>query len=71
METAPPTAEAVWSIRPQGLPKKRFSAAWPNWASVTALRAPPQKRWLRMTPMSTSYAAEEERPDPAGTLEVT
>ena len=35
MVITPPTAQAVWSIRPQGLPKNTFSAYWPIWAILT------------------------------------
>ena len=69
MATTPPTEEAVWSMRPQGLPKKTFSAYWPIWAISTAELLPFQKSALSMVPMSTSKAAEEERPLPPGTLE--
>ena len=69
MATTPPTEEAVWSMRPQGLPKNTFSAYWPIWAISTAEHLPPQNNSLRMVPMSTSKAAEEERPLPPGTLE--
>ena len=36
-----------------------------------ASNSPPQKRSLMITPMSTSYAAEDERPKPQSTLEST
>ena len=38
MDTTPPTAEAVSSIRPQGLPKNTFSANWPIWATWTGVK---------------------------------
>ena len=69
MATTPPTEEAVWSMRPQGLPKNTFSAYCPIWAISTAVARPPQKRPLSMVPISTSKAAEELRPLPPGTLE--
>lgn len=57
MATTPPTEEAVWSISPQGLPKKTFSAYCPIWASSTGVHLPPKKSSLSMVPISTSKAA--------------
>ena len=70
MATTPPTELAIWSKRPEGLPKKTFSAYWPIWAMVTGVSAPPANRWFAMLPMSTSKAAELERPLPLSTAEV-
>ena len=69
MAIIPPQAEAIWSMSPQGLPKKRFSAAWPIMASSVASSSSLQKRPLTTAPISTSKAAEEDRPEPGSTSE--
>ena len=71
MVMAPPTAQAVWSIRPQGFSKKTFSAYWPICAMLTWSRASmslPLYSPRKMAPMHTSNAAELESPDPPSTL---
>ena len=68
MVTMPPTEEAIWSIRPQGLPKKMFSTFWAMTARVFASMTKPLYRPSRIAQMSTSNAAEEDRPLPRSTL---
>ena len=68
--TMPPTLEAVCSIRPQGLPKYTFSAYWPIWAISTGESLFSKYSPFIMRPISTSKAAELERPEPGSTVEL-
>ena len=67
MVMALPTAQAVWSIRPQGLPKKTFSAYWLILAISTASSELSLYSPLKMAPTTTSKAAELDRPEPRST----
>ena len=71
MATTPPTEEAVWSMRPQGFPKKTFSAYCPICAISIADTALSANSPFRMRPMRTSNAAELERPEPGSTVDFT
>src|SRR6218665_3584195 len=67
MVTSPPVEQAVWSISPQGFPKKLFSAYCPIMAFCTGSNFPLLKRSLKMAPRSTSKDADDDKPDPLGT----
>ncbi|OEV22957.1 hypothetical protein AN220_27065 [Streptomyces nanshensis] len=60
-------AEAVWSMIPQGMPTKSFSARWHSRASCCRDSSSPYSS-VSASPVTTSRAADEESPAPVGTV---
>ena len=67
----PPTALAIWSIRPLGLPKNTFSAYWLMRAFSCGSITQPLYSASNTPTSMTSSAADEDRPLPLNTVLVT
>ena len=65
----PPAEAAIWSSRPQGLPKYTFSTRCAMTARVLKSITQPLYRPSRIAAIRISNAAEEDRPLPRSTDE--
>ena len=66
-----PSAQAAWSMRPQGLPNQSRSTIWDICASSSLEISPAPQSTRIASPNMFSSAADDERPPPAGTVLVT